>query len=368
MIASSKIKLPILLFCVASSFAALAQTNDSGLPSPAYSNLPEYQVVRAGTNVAFAVSAKPEQLKYIWSADDRARTVVGTNSSLVISNAQYSHSLRYHLKIGPSGLTDSGSPFTFTPIERDVRLVVLNDWGWSTWAAYIGSTNGKSDSLWATRTANPLRLAWNRNCILYGREGFTAISQLNGIPGNLPGQIPITALTRRHGYTRGHHLGTEGRRTDWNGFKVWFCTADDKVVQATVREAFVRSSGGYDYTVMIFDRDLPKGITPMWVAKRPPPEYYAVMFSTCQHGFVAANFPLFTSSDVSRPAFNDHNVVQGGDSGAPDMLTTPEGKLVFVGGRSTSGPSPQMQSDMDKLSASKGLKPDNYKMKWYSMP
>jgi hypothetical protein len=33
------------------------------------------------------------------------------------------------------------------------------------------------------------------------------------------GQVPVTALTRRHGYTRGHSMGPDGFRTLFAGRK-----------------------------------------------------------------------------------------------------------------------------------------------------
>ena len=52
-----------------------------------------------------------------------------------------------------------------------------------------------------------------------------------------------------------------------------------------------------------------------------------------------------------------------GDSGSPVMLPLP-GELVFVGGRSTTGPTTQMQADMDELCRQQQLDPKRYQMRW----
>jgi len=102
--------------------------------------------------------------------------------------------------------------------------------------------------------------------------------------------------------------------------------------------------------------------------------YDAVTYSPCQHGSNSVNvlqpFRLADSFDWSfdttnMPPFNDHNTYQGGDSGSPDLRLTLDGKLVFVGGRSTSPPGPQMQADMDTLSTYLNLPAANYRLSWY---
>jgi hypothetical protein len=48
------------------------------------------------------------------------------------------------------------------------------------------------------------------------------------------------------------------------------------------------------------------------------------------------------------------------------MLLLPK-ELVFYSGRSTSGPSPEMQADMDALCALEGLKADKYQLQWVDL-
>jgi hypothetical protein len=115
-----------------------------------------------------------------------------------------------------------------------------------------------------------------------------------------------------------------------------------------------------DYTILLFDRDLPDSIMPMRVvsmtdlkahydtlAEGPCP-----LFMTEQSGNVSAQVPAFTL-----------NIWKGGDSGSPNMLPMP-GELVFYGGRSTSGPSAEMQADMDELCRRADLDPSRYQMQW----
>jgi hypothetical protein len=57
---------------------------------------------------------------------------------------------------------------------------------------------------------------------------------------------------------------------------------------------------------------------------------------------------------------------KAGDSGSPDILPLP-GELVFVGGRSTTGPTPEMQADMDELCRLQKLDPKRYQMRWVDL-
>ena len=131
-----------------------------------------------------------------------------------------------------------------------------------------------------------------------------------------------------------------------------------------VRNMIVNVGAGYDYTILLFTQDLPPGIEPLRVADTkvvlskypyPPSPARWVTFLTEQTGNVSANCAPFVV-----------NTWKGGDSGSPNLLPLP-GELVFYAGRSTSGPSPQMQSDMDALSRSAGLDPAKYQMQWVDL-
>ena len=60
------------------------------------------------------------------------------------------------------------------------------------------------------------------------------------------------------------------------------------------------------------------------------------------------------------------NTWKGGDSGSPNMLPMP-GELVFCNGRSTSGPSPEMQADMDELCKLERLDAKEYQLQWVDL-
>ena len=251
--------------------------------------------------------------------------------------------------------------------------------GYLIWTNFIAHTNGRSMEIWRTYSlptnfptaffygsnlpahTRPM-LAWNTNSLMAGMKGQTAISQCWTSQGN-HGQVPITAFTRRHGYTRGHSMGQAGISDHFNGHRVYFCTTNNEVVEAVVQSSLVQIGKGYDYTLLFFSRDLPPGIEPMRVAdqktvfeKYPPglPGNW-IQFLTEQGGSVSANYPPFIA-----------NTFKAGDSGSPNLLPLP-GELVFWSGRSTSGASPQMQADMDELSRLAGLDPARYQMHWFDL-
>jgi len=238
------------------------------------------------------------------------------------------------------------------------------------WTNFIAHTNGRSVVVWRVRShppgwpGNPPVVVWNTNCLMWGMKGLTALSPCWEGEG-LPGQVPITALTRRHGYTRGHSMGPSGFRKDLNGKKVWFLTLDNQVIETTIAAAVVRTvpTDGRDYTLLLFARDLPESIEPIRVAPGPMVlEKYKAMkgtprpvFMTEQTGRVSADVPPF-----------EVPILKGGDSGSPNMLPMPR-ELVLFGGRATSTPSPEMQADMDELCRSQGVDPSDYQLQWYDL-
>jgi hypothetical protein len=228
-------------------------------------------------------------------------------------------------------------------------------------------TNGRSTRMWefwelpAGWPATPPVLRWNTNNLMWGRKGMTAISQVCEGMGAF-GQGAITALTRRHGYVRGHGMGASGLHPERAGGRIWFCTRDNQVIEVRTKLIFVRGPdvrGGPDYSIILFDRDLPPSIEPMRVAN--PLKLitkYLIGDRSCrplltplQGGYVSAGIPGWTIPE------------RGGDSGAPIMLPLPD-ELVFYMGQTTSPPSPGMQADMDMLSRKADLDPAKYQMQW----
>jgi hypothetical protein len=200
---------------------------------------------------------------------------------------------------------------------------------------------------------------------MWGMKGMTALSPCWEEEGN-SGQVPITALTRRHGYARGHDMGPDGFGTGFAGKKVWFLTTQNALVLVTVRRQVVRTrqGSGRDYCILLFGSDLPETIQPMRVVSPaliftvPHSKYVfssqipCPIFKTEQTGNVSAEVPGFTL-----------NTFKGGDSGSPDMIPLP-GELIFWTGRSTSGASPEMQADMNELCRREGLDPQKYQLQW----
>jgi hypothetical protein len=235
----------------------------------------------------------------------------------------------------------------------------------------LAHTNGRNTLIWSKRShtpswpAEPPIVQWNTNNIMWGMKGLTGLSPCWEGEGN-PGQVPVTALTRRHGYARGHSMGPDGFRTLFAGKRVWFLTTDSGIIETRVLREVVRATDPKkgDYTILLFDRDLPSSIEPLRVMdptvvfglKTAKYAYFtdalAPLFKTEQTGHVSADLPGFTV-----------NVFKGGDSGSPNMLPLP-GELIFWNGRITSGASPQMQQDMDALCKMEGFDPAKYQMRW----
>ena len=283
------------------------------------------------------------------------------------------------------GTTNTGAAaYDIVSQQVEVRLLTGTNWVWATnqvfrqfnpgslhhavWTNVMARTNGREMQLWSKREhppnwpTNPPVIKWNPRNLMWGMRGMTGISPCWEMEGS-SGQVPITALTRRHGYARGHGMGADGFNTRRAGLKVWFLTAANKLVEVKITQSVVRSFAGgppyRDYTILLFDRDLPAGIEPVaagttnLIARYQPVTGAPwVMFKTEQWGNVSAELPGFT-----------FNTWKGGDSGSPNLV--PLGKeLVFISGRSTSGPSAAMQADMDELCRLGRLDPKKYQMRW----
>jgi hypothetical protein len=243
------------------------------------------------------------------------------------------------------------------------------------WTNFVALTNGREMRIWSERshppdwaTTGPV-VRWNTNSLIWGLRGMTALSPAWSGQGSY-GQVPLTALTRRHVYSRGHGMGPEGFNVHKPGRKGWFFTADNRKIEVTIIRSVVRCSLGanqqrLDYTIMLLDRDLPPEIETMAVAA--PEQVFKLIarpinaivpmpvFQTEQGGSVSTSVPPMTV-----------NTWKGGDSGSPNMLALP-GELVFFNGRSTTGPGPEMQADMDELCRLEKLNPAKYQLRWVDL-
>jgi len=207
---------------------------------------------------------------------------------------------------------------------------------------------------------------WNTNSVIWGMKGVTALSPCWDGEG-AAGQIPLTALTRRHVYTRGHGFGDDGFHPGHNGRTAWFFTRDNKLVEAKVQLSVVRTvmPSRRDYTILLLDRDLPDTIETMPVAA---PEDMQKFYPTPTSG--PAPHPFFQTEQEGNVSTGvaplTVNTWKGGDSGSPNLIPLP-GQLVFVSGRSTSGPSREMQEDMDELCRRAKLDRTKYQLRWVDL-
>lgn len=238
---------------------------------------------------------------------------------------------------------------------------------YAVWTNAIARTNGREMLIWLGRShpigwpTNPPVIIWNTNNLMWGMHGMTGLSPCWEVESGI-GQIPVTALSRRHGYARGHGMGPDGFNTNFAGRRVWFATTNNTVVQATVVRDVVRT-GSSDYTILLFSKDLPLGIEPLSVTSDTNvfSKYGFVLntpivfFKTEQTGRVSAELPGFMV-----------DTWKGGDSGAPNMLPIGN-QLVFCSGRSTAGPSARMQQDMDRLCEMEHLDPKRYQLQWVDL-
>src|SRR5208283_3926460 len=134
-------------------------------------------------------------------------------------------------------------------------------------------TNDRCTNMWEYAhlppdwPTNPPVLRWNTNSLLWGRKGMTAISQVCEGMGAF-GQGTPTALTRRHAYVRGHGMGPSGLDPTRVGRRVWFCTPNNQLVVRKIKLLLIhapeKGSPG-DYSIILFDADLPPTIEPMRV-------------------------------------------------------------------------------------------------------
>ena len=228
-------------------------------------------------------------------------------------------------------------------------------------------TNGRSTRMWEFWQLppewpdKPPILRWDTNNLMWGRKGMTAISQVIEGMGSF-GQGEMTAVTRRHGYVRGHSMGPDGLDPTRVGRRVWFCTRDNQVVERKIKLLLIRARAHDDYSIILFDDDLPSGIEPVRVAdcRKVLQKYmfgdsgFKPVLLPLQDGFVSAGIPGWMVP------------VRGGDSGAPRLLPLAD-ELVFFSGLTTSPPNVQMQADMDMLSRKAGLDPRKYQMQWVSL-
>ena len=338
----------------------MAQTNDS---LPGQTPLQAMVSVKTTNDIGFVTNG-PSVMRLLritqsWSNDWSS---LPAPSPTLATNRLYLRMREAQMK------RQSSSTYTWTnTVFESFKPDSLNH---AIWTNFVAHTNGRTMQIWSERShpqgwpTNKPTVRWNTNNLMWGMKGLTALSPCWQNEGS-PGQVPLTALTRRHAYTRGHGMGPEGFQTITAGYRVWFLTRDNVVVEAVIKRSVTRASptNGVprDYTIMLFDRDLPATIDSMRVlsiAEIQPKYRFAARASwpcpileTEQGGEVSAGIAPFVV-----------NTWKPGDSGSPNMVPLP-GELVFYGGRSTSGPTREMQEDMDELCRLERLDPKNYQLR-----
>lgn len=246
----------------------------------------------------------------------------------------------------------------------------------SIFANIMTRTNGRSGFMWSGFVygqTNATGFTWLTNGFLTGLRGASAISPANELGGS---QVPGTALTRRHVYIRGHGHSAGGlpnmvsTNLGFIGKKYWFIGTNNIAVSATIADNRVCDpSNGEDWTILFLSSDLPAEVEPMrcimdgtWTVtnaatpgniwnKLPPLPPWPI-FGTCQHN-------QLSGSDWGYSIFDNHDIHQGGDSGSPNMLLLTN-EVVFLSGRTTSGITSLMLSNLNAMTLSAGLSTNSY--------
>jgi hypothetical protein len=239
---------------------------------------------------------------------------------------------------------------------------------WAEWLAQTNAQPGRS----RFDTADRERPIYYTNSLYYGLKGFTAIGY-NGSTNSYG--VPVTALTRRHIYWRGHDSGQYGWNMTYTNRLAQFVTAGNTLLKLRVAAAIVRG-GQYgspqftnngvaistnwfgDYSVGILAEDLPADVEPMAMVSYGQQNAVA---ATAGPPWGTTHWPPGIGTEQSNYVgpFNEPNLYKSGDSGSPNMWIL-DGTLWMTGGRTTSGWTTNMQADLDALATWAGLDPADY--------
>lgn len=210
----------------------------------------------------------------------------------------------------------------------------------------------------------------NTNCLIYGAQGFTAITVHNTMTGAEAGfgQIQGTALTKRHVIIRGHSSGALGTIVTNAGVKLWWVTSNNtSVVRTTIAHFGFGSPDALvspyrDYNLLLLDADLPDTIEPVSVISYADFTNYLPLTNR-NHIFYSCQHNMISTSVGSLPGFG-HNSYVGGDSGAGDFVLLPHDsrrfRLALYGIRSGSRWYDDMTASLNALTVWAGLNTNNY--------
>jgi hypothetical protein len=358
------------------------QSGDFGTGTPPTSTTlsPLQPVVAQGGTIYFTATLAPAGLAaptYRWWAKGGAfgsvwEQIASGNQVLMLGNPLPGTQIQI----------SGGDPFgEVASTTTSVPDVLVNPAGaeWTTLTGVNGVTNGTTSYLWSMNNPNNPQTgntAWEANSLIRAYSEYTAISQDCIWDDGVVGIDAITALTARHGYGAGHqHIGKGlGTNCIYSGPPypwVAFCDANNNVYQVNILgyAAHYDDSTEQDYAVFVFDRDVTTscGVTPMPVAYQLPAAYIALTTGQAYGGTVQYATTL-SQNELPigcLPTLLPESDI-GGDSGSPYMVPTTTKHLVFYGGKTTTGPSQQMQADMNTLTTGIGLSPANYQMTTYS--
>lgn len=238
--------------------------------------------------------------------------------------------------------------------------------------AFLSRTN-RSTALWTRREhiniwpTNRTMQIWNTNSLLYGLEGYSALSQCH-VGEFLCGHPSFTLITPRHAYGAGHMFALRGYGEYHTG--IFFCGTNGAVQMGITTNAICYADAQTrDYILVQFDHDITNAqpvtvMTSSDFLKYVMPHTMGkwVWLLPNKWGNVAAypnQYPNPLFQNLYEPS------VDFGDSGCPNLVPTPDGKLVFSGGRTSTMINDQMLRDLAALCATNGLDTNIYWPKFY---
>jgi hypothetical protein len=245
------------------------------------------------------------------------------------------------------------------------------------WTNFVRLTNGRSPRLMSERAATPGwpthggRAVRNPQSFVAGVRGVTGWSSgafSPWAPNHLDMQAPATVVTRRHALGCGHCAGAPSTlTTNYNGRRMFFVTTNNQIIARTLAARITRlhftNNVRVDYSVYLFNEDLPDSIEPVRVMiqsefntkTRAQDVWTWPLMGRCQHGYVGS----------TRSA--GHPMAVPGDSGhySGFVLNGPQG-LEWVALLPVL-PGYEYQRDLDELSRWADLDPADYQMQWFDL-
>jgi len=258
------------------------------------------------------------------------------------------------------GTTTGGA--TINTFSNFVSGTLAND----LYTNIVAITNaGRDGILWDSIAANGWK--WHTNSVIFGKHGYTALSQMTSLQGNNGFPWKFTAITKRHAYSAGHVFG--GNST--NGY-VYFVGSDGATNSMFVTDCRSRNLNALtqdDYCIVFFNADLPSTVQPIKVcvstnffAKMPTGKtsinFPEAWFETCQHGRFGSQGMLI---------FDNHGMHVGGDSGNPDFFIHGTNLVNFQGTSGTLLSTTNFINDMNAMTISAGLNTNDYQPTYFDL-